>query len=213
MDYDVKKLIITLVIIIVIISIVYVSYRLIMNTPLGRGLNKFLDGVSGILAGIGAQLETCNKVGYFNVGKGCWTGVLALGIGILFGGAWLYSKFKTTSGNDSIDRTAQMRETSADQVVQDVISRLDLNKVNQLGDNPADNAALQKSLTRASFSEELKAINNSPNNPAARAAAKTAAKLRYDAKIDEINKGLSDNDEIEESDTTANDIVDPPVFE
>lgn len=212
MDYDVKKLIITLVIIIVIISIVYVSYRLIMNTPLGRGLNKFLDGVSGVLGGIGAQLETCNTVGYFNVGKGCWTGVLGLGIGIIFGGAWLYSRFKTTSGNKTLDKTAQLAEENPSDVASRITNGLDINKINSLPDNSVNDAAIQKMLARKVANDYNQRVNDAGLNPTEVQELKNMNQVEYNASIAEINEDLTSEQQTE-SDSTANDIVDPPVFE
>jgi len=211
MDDTLKKIIIYLVITIVIIGIIYVAYRLIMNTPLGKGLGKFLNGVGGVLAAAGAQLQTCNKSGYFNVSKGCWLGVAGVAIGALYGGAWLYGRFKTTSGNDTIDKTAQLAEENPVDVAGRITDGMDVEGINALDDNVVNQAAIQKMLIRKAATDYNDRVDSSGLSPQEVQQLRTMNQSDYNAAIAEANEGLTAEQQTD-SDDVATQFVDEPVF-
>ena len=108
----------------VFIVVVAVSFYVIAKSPLGKALSSLLGTAAGIASAIGQQFETCNKVGYFNVNKGCYLGIFAI-IGfvgpILFRFLWKVTGSRTT--NELVDKTAQISNKSQSDVIDESIPK------------------------------------------------------------------------------------------
>jgi len=108
----------------VFIVVVAVSFYVIAKSPLGKALSSLLGTAAGIASAIGQQFETCNKIGYFNVNKGCYLGIFAI-IGfvgpILFRFLWKVTGSRTT--NELVEKTAQISNKSQSDVIDESIPK------------------------------------------------------------------------------------------
>jgi hypothetical protein len=207
MDLEIKHLIILLVTAIAVIGLLWLSYYLLMKTPIGKGLNGFLGGVGAVLGAVGAQLSTCGKSGFFDVDKGCWLGVAGIGIGVLWAGSTAFGFFWK---NPRIDKTAELRgESSAD-----TAARMGKELGEQGLNNPdleVNDAAMRKILNRKTandLNEELAKSNLSPEDLK---SISEEAKAQYEAENSSINEGLTEEEQ-NATDDTANDFQPEPEF-
>lgn len=86
MDELLQKILTFLITTTIVIIIIAVGWRLLMNTPVGKGLNQFLGGVGAVLGAVGEQLDDCVQNGIF--GSGCYLGWG----GIAIGGVYIVAK-------------------------------------------------------------------------------------------------------------------------
>jgi len=213
MDPQLRQLSITIFIIILVIGIIWGAYELLIRTPVGQGLNKFLGGIGAVLGSVGAQLTTCATDGYFNVPKGCYIGIAGIGIGLVYAGAWILktfgARFKQTRISKNIQDDAQLRGQSEVNSLNEMLNRIDLNKFSQLKDNPFDNAVRDTILNKASNDQLVDSIQKSDLSPENMRQKMQEAKNNYEAQqkarqeeFEDENDGEYTWDEVEnESDT------------
>ena len=89
MDPQFEKFLFSIGSIVVIGIVAYVGYLMLISTPVGKGLNKFMGGIGAVLGAVGAQLDTCATNGMF--GKGCYLGYGGIAVGAAFAVAWVAS--------------------------------------------------------------------------------------------------------------------------
>lgn len=147
----------------VFIVVVAVSFYVIAKSPLGKALSSLLGTLAGIASSVGQQFETCNKVGYFNVNKGCYLGVFAI-IGlvgpILFRFLWKVTGSKTT--NELVEKTAQISNKSQSDVIDDSIPKDGKNINDEILDSNGKEIELSSKLAgwKKSFIKKMTKLFN-----------------------------------------------------
>lgn len=112
----------------VIIVVVAASFFVISKSTLGKALSSLLGGAAGVAVAAGQQFKTCNKVGYFNVNKGCYLGIFAI-IGFigptLFRFLWKVTGSRTN--NKLVEKTAQVSNKSQSDIIDEIIPEGNIN--------------------------------------------------------------------------------------
>ena len=220
MDPQIEHLIVTLVIMAVIGGFAVAAYYFIMSTPAGQGLGKFLGGVGALLGSIGQQLETCAKVGYLNIGKGCWAGVLAIGIGALFIGATLLkrsglSEVLTSKPPDK--RINKMVEEGKDtkEIAKEITDEINFDALPADASPEVLDASITKSFNRAIRNVFRKFFRKIPNTPEQVKELNDIEMATFKEFQEDANDGLDSQEEQETNEDAENAVpeTEPPIPE
>lgn len=209
MDPQFEKFLFSIGSIVVIGIVAYVGYLMLISTPVGKGLNKFMGGIGAVLGAVGAQLDTCATNGMF--GKGCYLGYGGIAVGAAFAVAWVASFFKT-SINKAIERRMALKNQSEKEATDDIVKAAGGNeKLGELQDTleakgaspEVVEASLAHVLNNAAENLNNATVAEQGNNPA-ELQANSAAAAQVSA---EINSDLSPAD-AQEAESAA-DTVEP----
>jgi hypothetical protein len=207
----VKKILITVLPIIVIAGLIIAAYEYLMSTPLAKGLSGILGGAGALLASIGHQLETCSDNGFFS--GGCYLGWFVIAVPFLWIGAKAINYF-TAPKIPMIENTATLRGVSSDTVKQDIIDSMKkaggfLDKLNeQKFDIELEPALIGKGFTKLLLKQNIEAIKKSALSPAEQEAkiAEARAKYEYEKAFADQKFDL-DEDSSKETDKIVDDLV------
>jgi SOS response regulatory protein OraA/RecX len=209
MDPQLEKFLFSIGSIVVIGIVAYVGYLILLSTPVGKGLNKFMGGVGAVLGAVGAQLDTCATNGMF--GKGCYLGWGGVAVGAAFVIGTLASFFKT-SINKAIERRMALKNQTEKDAINDVVKKAGGNE----GLEKIENDLKAKGASSETIeSAQAHALNNAAenlNNETVAEQGNSPAALQENAAIAkqvaaEINEGLSPEDAKEAED--AADVAEP----
>lgn len=221
MDPQIEHLIVVLVIMAVIGGFVVAAYYFIMSTPAGKGLGKFLGGVGAVLGSIGAQLENCSKVGYLNVGKGCWAGVLAIGVAVLWGGYKLLNSsglaklFGSKSPDPRVGKIEAETGKTQGEIADEINNEINYESLPSDASPEVMEASMTKAINRAIrniFNRTFRKIRNTPEQIKELNEIEMKSYTTYE---EDANDNL-DSEQEKESDEAAEDAVpevEPPIPE
>lgn len=190
---------------VVVISVIGIIIA-IARSALGKALSAILGTFAGVLTAVGAQIGTCNKVGYFNPGKGCYIGVLGIGYVVLqiifLVGRWLQFRTADKSTND----TSTLKGESAFETARGIVEKIDADAG---GDDVTEEvrvAAIKKAFHSEAYKETLKAIKEQSFTPEKAQAENAEALEMFQENIRNINDDL-DSQQQEESDSLAEEMT------
>lgn len=214
MDPVFKKIIMSLIPVIIFIGVAYVGYKLLIGTPAGAGLNKFLGGVGAVLGMAGAQLTTCATKGFFNVSGGCYLGVAGIAIGAVFiigKGLQLFMQYR----NNRLKYLAQKENKTQGEVAKDIIDKLGgVQKINNSVKDLAPDVA-EAAVARAANNALSKMVEDSiatdPNSPG-NIELQNMNKSEWSAANKSNNDGLDPQD-AEEANDAGNELFSEPFAE
>lgn len=219
----------------IVAILIAVSIKMISNTPLGKALSSLMGGLAGLVTAVGAQIKTCNKVGYFNPKGGCYIGVLFIGFAVLtvfcklvgaFGVPW--GKNANESFKKNVEAEAALTGDSEATVIEKAAESIDPDS-NDSDFKGKDGKVIPESVKTAGISKvmndsvldmRIKSINKQVSNPAekdariaeAKSNAEAAEKLIVDQAIEESGAETdAEKAEIEEQVNDAADDVTLPV--
>ena len=173
--------------IVILMAILAVPFIMIARTPLGKALMNLLGGLAGLIGGLGSQLKTCNKVGYFNVSEGCWMGIAAI-IGSIF---YVLGKFvypfvmKDGPAKDLVKSASAASGESEVKItieivnqVQADIDRLNLNEQFENMSPEAKDVFIKKCFARRAYAKGAAARESQAGTPEAKKAEAEAEAQR-----------------------------------
>lgn len=206
----VKKILITVLPIIVIAGLIIAAYEYLMSTPLAKGLSGILGGAGALLASIGHQLETCSDNGFFS--KGCYLGWFAIAIPFIWIGAKAINYF-TAPRNPMIENLAAEKGVSSDDAKDEVLdimekSRFLSNLDEQNFDTELKPAIIQKGFLKMSLKQTIESIKKSSLT-----AEEQTSKIEDAKRIFNSTKSAADDmfklepDQIIETDKIVDDFV------
>lgn len=190
----------------VFIVVLAISFYVISNSALGKALISLFGATAGIAAAVGQQFETCNKVGYFNVNKGCYLGIFVI-IGfigpILFRFLWKVTGSRTN--NELVEKTSQVSNKSQSDIIDESIPKDGKNINDDILDSNGKEIPLSSKLAgwKKSFTKKLKklfddSINDQSMDNEERAQRIQDFKNKYEIELqrieDEALKDAKDND-------------------
>jgi hypothetical protein len=206
----VKKILITVLPIIVIAGLIIAAYEYLMSTPLAKGLSGILGGAGALLASIGHQLETCSDNGFFS--KGCYLGWFAIAIPFIWIGAKAINYF-TAPKNAMIENLAAEKGVSSDDAKDEVLdimekdgflSNLDEQKV----DAELKPAIIEKGFLKTSLKLTIESIKKSSLTPAEETSKIEGAKEMFNiSKAAADDRFKLDSDQIKETDEIVDNLV------
>lgn len=216
MEIESEHIIGVLITVAIVMIVVLVSYELIIRTPVGKGLGKFLGGVGAVLGAIGAQFTTCEKNGLFNVNKGCYLGFGFIGAGLLWGGVRLGGALLNrpkTPPNENMERKAMLKGQSvSDAEYEFGQDAAQIPGINDVDVSPnLDGAIYQKVFNRLQAKQIMKALDESGLSPQDIAQMEAKAKASYEAYDNQINADLSEG-EVDEANAAADNYVPEPEW-
>lgn len=209
MDPQLEKFLFSIGSIVVIGIVAYVGYLMLISTPVGKGLNKFMGGVGAVLGAFGAQLNTCATNGMF--GKGCYLGYGGIAVGAAFVIGTILSFFKT-SINKAIERRMALKNQTEKEATDDVVKAAGGNeKLGEIQDALEAKGASPETV-EASLAHVLNNAAENLNNVTVAEQGNNPAALQENSAIAkqvaaEINEGLSPEDA--ETAESAADAVEP----
>ena len=201
----VKKILITVLPILVIAGLIIAAYEYLMSTPLAKAMNSLLGGASALLTAIGDQLKTCSDNGFFS--KGCYMGWLSIGVGLIWGVAKIWDKFSPPEGV-VIKQLAALKGVSTSEA-RDIITNSEEfknlkdaveNKENDFSES-MQKTILEKGFQRIATKQSIEEINRSKLSTAQKAAQIETIKENYKNASSEIDK----NDDLSEDDNKTSD--------
>ena len=219
----------------IVAILIAVSIKMISNTPLGKALSSLMGGLAGLVTAVGAQIKTCNKVGYFNPKGGCYIGVLFIGFAVLTVFCKLVGAFGVPWGknaNESFKKNVEADAALTGRSTTDIMDEL-ARRINPESSDPefkgSDGKVIPESVKTAGISKaindsvldmRIKSINKQVSNPAEKDARIAEAKS-YAAAAEELimNQAIEESDaetdaekaEIKEQVNDAADDVTLPV--
>jgi hypothetical protein len=170
--------------IVILMAILAVPFIMIARTPLGKALMNLLGGLAGLIGGLGSQLKTCNKVGYFNVSEGCWMGIAAI-IGSIFYvlGKFVYPFVMKDGPAKDLVKSASAASGESEvnitiEIVNQVQADIDLSDQFENMSPEAKDVFIKKCFARRAYARGVEARKSQANSPEAKKAdaeARTAA--------------------------------------
>ncbi len=184
----------------IVILIVILAIPLIMlgRTPVGKAMASLLGGFAGLVGAAAAQIERCNKVGYFNASKGCWAGIgaIVLGVFVIFGKYVFPLLMKNGPAKDLVTSASAATGESEAKITIDIVNQiqadidgLNLNEQFDKMSPEAKDVLVQKLFARRAFAKGAEARAKqaeSPETKKADAAARTAAAEAESAANEEL---------------------------
>ncbi len=164
----VKKILITVLPIIVIAGLIIAAYEYLMSTPIAKGLSGVLGGAGALLASVGHQLETCSDNGFFS--SGCYLGWFAIAIPFLWIGAKAINYF-TAPKIPMIENLAAETGVSSDNAKDKVLNIMEekdgflSNLDEQKFDIELKPAIIQKGFLKISLKQTIESIKQSSLTP------------------------------------------------
>jgi len=164
----VKKILITVLPIIVIAGLIIAAYEYLMSTPIAKGLSGVLGGAGALLASVGHQLETCSDNGFFS--SGCYLGWFAIAIPFLWIGAKAINYF-TAPKIPMIENLAAETGVSSDNAKDKVLNIMEekdgflFNLDEQKFDIELKPAIIQKGFLKISLKQTIESIKQSSLTP------------------------------------------------
>jgi hypothetical protein len=154
------------------------------RTPLGKAMGDLLGALAGILGAAAAQLETCNKVGYFNASKGCWVGIGAVVLGVfVFFGKYVYPLLmKDGPAKDLVKSASAASGESEVNITIEIVNQVqaDIDKLSEQFENMSPEAKdvfIKKCFARRAYAKGADARkNNQAGSPEAKRAADAEAR-------------------------------------
>ena len=204
----VKKILITVLPILVIAGLIIAAYEYLMSTPLAKAMNSLLGGASALLTAIGDQLKTCSDNGFFS--KGCYMGWLSIGVGLIWGVAKIWDKFSPPEGV-VIKQLAALKGVSTSEA-RDIITNSEEfknlkdaveNKENDFSES-MQKTILEKGFQRIATKQSIEEINRSKLSTAQKAAQIETIKENYTMASSDIDKN---NDLSEDDNKTSDDFI------
>lgn len=201
----VKKILITVLPILVIAGLIIAAYEYLMSTPLAKAMNSLLGGASALLTAIGDQLKTCSDNGFFS--KGCYMGWLSIGVGLIWGVAKIWDKFSPPEGVVIKQLAALIGESTSE--ARDIITNSEEfktlkeaveNKENNFSESMQE-TILKKGFQRIATKKSIEEINRSRISEVQKAAQIETIKENYKNASSEIDK----NNDLSEGDSKASD--------
>ena len=109
---------ITLIVTVIVVGGILFVINSISNTPLGKALGSLLGVLGGALAAVDKQLSICNKVGFMNVGKGCWIGFAAVSMAVLTLFSKMYKMYvNNKSSNENLENLSELTGDTLSEVM------------------------------------------------------------------------------------------------
>ena len=182
----------------IVILIVILAIPLIMlgRTPVGKAMASLLGGFAGLVGAAAAQIERCNKVGYFNASKGCWVGIgaIVLGVFVIFGKYVFPLLMKNGPAKDLVTSASAASGESEVKITIDIVNQVqaDIDSLNEQFEKmspEAKDVLVQKLFARRAFAKGAEARAKqaeSPETKKADAAARTAAAEAESAANEEL---------------------------
>ncbi len=216
MDDLTQKIILYLVTTIIFLGVIGIGYKLLINTPAGKGLNQFLGGVGAVLGAVGSQLETCGTNGFFS--KGCylgWGGIAIFGtvilakIGSFFINSKFFQKYRTISGKSEAEAADECGKMIGSKISPEVQAQ-----VEEAYPENMQTAIWERVAIRAGLEMQKAAIEQSPMTPQNKL---NAIKQAEQAAADQTKESDENNDLDEGDSQEAGDVSDniwngePPV--
>ena len=205
----VKKILITVLPILVIAGLIIAAYEYLMSTPLAKAMNSLLGGASALLTAIGDQLKTCSDNGFFS--KGCYMGWLSIGVGLIWGVAKIWDKFSPPKGVALENLAALIGKSTSE--ARDIITNSEEfktlkktlkeaveNKENNFSESMQE-TILEKGFQRIATKKSIEEINRSRISEEQKAAQIETIKENYKNASSEIDK----NADLSEEDSKASD--------
>lgn len=209
MDAQFENFLFSIGTIIIILIIGYVGYLILLSSPAGKGLNKFIGGVGAVLGAVGAQLSTCSDNGMFS--KGCYLGYGGIAIGVAYLGGLILGFFKVGI-NARISNISALKGQSDATTISNVIKDgPDLNKVQQdmdaRGMTPeAQEVGLAKINLRVTSKTQKDLLEKQNLSPQELKDKKAQVDQENVDANNAFNEDLNDSD-VKESDDVANEYV------
>jgi hypothetical protein len=206
----VKKILITVLPIIVIAGLIIAAYEYLMSTPVAKGLSGILGGAGALLASIGHQLETCSDNGFFS--KGCYLGWFAIAIPFIWIGAKAINYF-TAPKNTMIENLAAERGVSSNDAKNEVLDIMEKGRFLSNLDEQEVNielkpAIIQKEFLKISLKQTIESIKKSSLTPAEQTSKIENAKRMFNsAKSAADDMFELDQDQINETDKIVDNFV------
>ena len=182
----------------IVILIVILAIPLIMlgRTPVGKAMGSLLGAFAGLVGTAAAQIERCNKVGYFNASKGCWVGIgaIVLGVFVIFGKYVFPLLMKNGPAKDLVTSASAASGESEVKITIDIVNQVqaDIDSLNEQFEKmspEAKDVLVQKLFARRAFAKGAEARAKqaeSPETKKADAAARTAAAEAESAANEEL---------------------------
>ena len=205
------EIVLKLLPVVIIIGIIIATYYFLMNTPLGKGLKSFLGGIGGVLSTIGQQFKTCSKVGWFNVKKECYTGVLGLGVGLLFV-IYKFASLWVGIKNPMVNRINMRTQKSQEEITSDALEGIEFDNISELPED-AQPRTVERILNNRLADIELKLNEEQYTNPAEKSKADAQTKMDWSNVEDKLNENLSEDEQREETEVAEEAGASVPEFE
>lgn len=194
----------------IVIFIVILAIPLIMlgRTPVGRAMASLLGAAAGLIGAAAAQIERCNKVGYFNASKGCWAGIgaVVLGVFVIFGKYVFPLLMKNGSTSTLLKGAALATGDSEFKITIEIVQRVQADiDSSDIYDNmsPAEqDAFFKKCFARRAYAKGAEARKNQADSPETRAETQEAQEAAAEAETEaqeEAELTPEQNDNIDEA--------------
>ena len=189
-----------MIIIAIIIGGMAIFIAIIGNSPLGKALSSLLGGFAGVAAAVGHQLETCNKVGYFNLKKGCFVGFFTVFAGLSYLAIQIIKKVANPSTRDPITNklaaeTGKGYIETAESVLKEInldVKLLDKNGKEVEVSSKVKKAALEKALSKKLINKYQEVIQKQSKTAEARNAELRETHDVWTDREAKINKGFEE---------------------
>lgn len=198
----------------VFIVIVAISFYVISNSALGKALISLLGTAAGIAASMGKQFETCNKVGYFNINKGCYLGVFAV-IGLV--GPFLFRYLWKVTGsqtkNELVEETSQVSNKSQSDVIDESIPDSGKEITDKILDSNGNEIPLESKIAgwKKSFIKKLRKLFNKSVEEQSMNDEEKVQKIKDFEQRSEVEMESIDNERIDEAKSDDPDVDESEV--
>lgn len=207
--------------IVVLIVILAIPFIMLGRTPVGKALSGLIGALAGLIGAAAAQIETCNKVGYFNASKGCWVGIgaVVLGVFVFFGKYVFPLLMKDGSAKNLVKSASAATGESEVKITIEIVQKVqaDIDSVNEQFEKMSPEAKdvfIKKCFARRAYAKGADARQRQAGSPdAKRAEAEEEARNAAAKAESEANREAELTQEQEDAiDSALNEIPDlPPV--